>query len=484
MARCVCYNVRMFIGRENYLKELELLWDKRGASLVTCRGRRRIGKSTLIEEFARRSECFFIPIVGLAPRKGMTDRRQRQNFCEMLAALLNEPKKKAESWSAAFRLLDAAIPKEGRVVVLLDEISWMGAHNPDFAAYLKNAWDLYWRKHDNLVLVLCGSVSSWIVDNILNSTGFVGRDSLDIDVGEMTLAECNAMFGIAAGRLSVREKLDFLSITGGVPKYLDELRLANSVDENVQRMCFSPKGLLFREFDEMFSGVFGRKVESRGKILRALARGPMSASEISKAIGVAANGRLTQMLRELEYAGFIHCDAGLSPETREPLRQERYRISDNYTRFYLRYIESKAAAIEQGLYAVGSMEQLPDWQGMLGLQFENLVVNHARELFPALGLEHTLVLSAAPYLRRGKAGEGLQIDLLIQTQRTLIAVEIKHGRHIGREVIFEMSEKLSRLKYSSELSLRTALVYDGSIDASVAAEHAFDFMIPFGRLLS
>ena len=120
-------------------------------------------------------------------------------------------------------MLDERIPKEGRTVVLLDEISWMGSRNPDFAGYLKTAWDKRLKKHDNLVLVLCGSVSSWIADNILDSTGFVGRDSLDIEVGELSLAESVKMLGGSDGHISSREIFDFLSVTGGVPKYLEEI---------------------------------------------------------------------------------------------------------------------------------------------------------------------------------------------------------------------------------------------------------------------
>lgn len=400
----------------------------------------------------------------------------------MIAAFQGRPTTNASNWSAAFKQLDEAIPSSGRTVVLLDEISWMGAHNPDFAGYLKNAWDLNWRKHDNLVLVLCGSVSAWIVENILNSTGFVGRDSLDLEVAEMTIRECNAMFGPIGSRLSSRGKTDFLSITGGVPKYIDELRLANTVEDNVRRMCFSPKGLLFREFNETFSEVFGRKTSTRGKLLTALAGGPLSLVEIARASGFAANGRLTRMLKELELGGYIRCDSGLSPETKEPLRQERYRLSDNYTRFYLRYIAPRSKAIEQGLFVLNSLEQLPDWQGLLGLQFENLVINHITELFPWLGLENSLVLSAAPYVKRARKGSGLQIDLLIQTQRTVIIVEIKRRNRIGREIINEINEKVARLKVSPSLSVRTALVYEGEIDPSIAAECAIDYIVPFAVL--
>ena len=131
----------MFVGRQEQMEALSQLWGKRTSSLVTCRGRRRIGKSTLIEEFARRTADNFINIVGLPPRKGMTDRAQRKNFCMELSDQTGSEIATAKNWTAAFKALDDAIPIRGRTVVLLDEISWMGSRNPDFAGYLKTAWD-------------------------------------------------------------------------------------------------------------------------------------------------------------------------------------------------------------------------------------------------------------------------------------------------------------------------------------------------------
>ena len=113
----------MFVGREDDLAQLSGLWDKRVASLVTCRGRRRVGKSTLIEEFAKRTAEHFIVIEGLAPRKGMTDEKQRRNFCQRLAEQTGGEFRDAASWPLAFSQLNEAIPENGRTVVLLDEIS-------------------------------------------------------------------------------------------------------------------------------------------------------------------------------------------------------------------------------------------------------------------------------------------------------------------------------------------------------------------------
>ncbi|MBR5838978.1 MAG: AAA family ATPase, partial [Victivallales bacterium] len=150
----------MFIGRNYYLDALSALWRKKASSLAVVSGRRRIGKSTLVEQFAALSKCRFIEIEGLAPDKGMTNSRQIANFCERLSKATGLPEAKADNWPKAFDALDAAISPTAKTVVFLDEISWMGAYDSTFAAYLKNAWDTQLSRKNSLILVLAGSVSA------------------------------------------------------------------------------------------------------------------------------------------------------------------------------------------------------------------------------------------------------------------------------------------------------------------------------------
>ena len=174
-----------------YLKIVAIcIWRKSSSSLVVISGRRRIGKSTLVEVFAERTKCRFIEIEGLAPDKYMTNEKQIANFCSSLARATASPEVKADSWPKAFDALDAALAGRGRKIVFLDEISWMGGYDTSFAAYLKNAWDMQFSRHPHVVFVLAGSVSAWIQENILQSKGFVGRISLDVTLPELPLSDC------------------------------------------------------------------------------------------------------------------------------------------------------------------------------------------------------------------------------------------------------------------------------------------------------
>ena len=464
----------MFVGRKEYIDDLASLWRKKTSSLVACRGRRRIGKSTLIEHFAENTAEVFLSFEGLPPRKGITNRDQLDNFGTALARQTNSPRIVLETWHDAFFWLDKAIDGGKRTVILLDEISWMGAYDPDFPGHLKWAWDKLFHKHDKLVMVICGSVSAWIRHNILDNTGFAGRFSRDYILPELPLSVCPAFWGSVAETISSREMLDVLSVTGGVPRYLEEIDPALSAEENIRRLFFTPQGRLFKEFDDMFSAVFGDAATTKKSILVSLADGPKSGTELSAALGVANTGRFTDHLRSLAEGGFIAADSGLNPETGKSARIDRYRLRDNYTRFYLRCVEPRKKEIAVGGYRFASVEQLPRWDAILGLAFENLVVNNWPEILSRIGVGSAIVESAAPYRRTSSdSAKGVQIDLLVQTPRTAYVVEIKRKKTIGRKVEEEVEEKIRRLKVRRGVSVRPVLVYDGELDPQVSGSGYF-----------
>ena len=474
----------MFFGREDQLKQLADLLKRPIASLVTCRGRRRIGKSTLIEEFARRNSVRLLKMEGLSPRVAGSNAKQLAAFSRQLAEQSQLPDRAVSTWFDAFARLDDAIDDTRPMVVFLDEISWMGKYDPDFPGEFKYAWDNRFRKHPKLVMVICGSVSTWITKNILRSKGFVGRPTLNLTVGELPLADCRCFWGKRADRIAATEIFDLLSVTGGVPKYLELIDPKLSAAENVRRLCFTPGGLLTEEFDDIFSDVFEGKSTVNRRILEALAEGPMSGKEISEALGIENNGHLSDYLEELEITGFVAKDAGINPQTGGRVKLVRYRIVDNYTRFYLKYIEPRLDLVKKGIFELTDLEQLPGWSSVLGLQFESLMLNSIPALLKEFGVDGGALISAAPYRRNAHSrGEGCQIDLLLQTRRSVWVVEFKRKAEIGTEVVDEVSQKVRRLGVRQETSVRTALVYVGRLSPAVEAEGYFDAVVDASRLL-
>ena len=472
----------MFVGRKKHLSDLSRLMRKKSASLVTCRGRRRIGKSTLVREFAKKA-ARFIEIEGLPPRKGIGNQHQLQAFSRQLSHQTDLPSLTLENWPQAMQLLASVIKNEW-TVVLLDEISWMGGYDPDFPGHLKTAWDTVFKKYPKLILVLCGSVSSWINDNILNNTGFVGRDSWDIILEGLPLCECNLFWRSARKRIDSSEKLDVLSVTGGVPKYLEEIDPGVTAEENILRLCFRKQGILFREFEQIFSDVFGKRADNYREIVSTLAYGRKTVSEISNALGKERSGHLSSYLQDLTLGGFIARDTVFKPQTGKNARTEKYRLCDNYSRFYLRYIAPNRERIEKNLMLGMSLDQLPQWETIMGLQFENLVLNNIHSLKTFMNIGNAPLLAAAPYFQKPTTRrKGCQIDLLMRTKNTLYAIEIKRRKSIDISVIEEMREKVRRLPPLRNLSVRMALIYAGWLDPGIEKEDYFDFLIPFEQLL-
>ena len=142
--------------------------------------------------------------------------------------------------------------------------------------------------------------------------------------------------------------------------------------------------------------------------------------------------------------------------------------------------------IDDGRYEFHSLETLDGWDSVMGLQFENLVVNNYGALIPHLHLDNVLLSSAAPYRKMPVPSlrqKGCQIDLLIQSRRTVYVVEIKRMSEIGRGIIDEVDAKVRCLKTRPNVSIRTALVYEGHLAPIVEADGYFDAIVPFRKLL-
>lgn len=474
----------MFIGREHELGLLAELLDKKTASLVICQGRRRIGKSRLIQEFSRKTDVF-LEFQGLPPRENASAPDQLKAFSQQLSSQTTLPELTLQHWPQAFSLLSSVIDDKKRTLVLLDEISWMAATDKDFAGHLKIAWDTDFCRKSKLILVLCGSVSSWIDKNILNNTGFVGRISQEITPGELPLHHCVKFWGRRAERISDMDKLKMLSITGGVPRYLEEMNAKLSADENIRRLCFRKEGFLFSEFQRIFHDIFSRRAPTYVRILKALISGSKTFSDICKDATLVRCGRTTDYLNDLIASGFLAKDTVFNPAKTSPTRRAKYRVCDNYVRFYLKHVESMKERIQTGLLKDAALNSFLNWDSIIGLHFENLVLNNVEQICTKLNLPPGSVLSASPFFQRQtQRTSACQIDLLIQTRHTLYVCEIKFRPTVGRDVIRETQEKIMRLRYPKHMSIRPVFIYAGIVTNEEDLFEYFDACISFADLLT
>lgn len=313
-----------FVGRE--LKHLLGFTNKKTASFIVVKGRRRIGKSRLIKEYSKNFTQFY-SFIGLPPDKNTTTQHQLDEFSRQISRQFKTAPAKYTDWSDAFWAISERVQK-GKILLLFDEISWLGSKDPTFLGKIKNFWDLQLKENDNLVFIICGSASAWIEKNILSSTGFVGRISYTLTLEELPLSDCSKFW---PKNISAYEKFKVLAVTGGIPKYLEEINPKQSAEENIKNLCFSKGGFLVEEFEQIFSALFMRKTIFYKKIIETLATGAKEQNEICKALDSKRHGRISEYLWELELAGFITRDYTWDIKTGNDLSSSKYRLKDNYS---------------------------------------------------------------------------------------------------------------------------------------------------------
>lgn len=467
-----------FYGRHRELKILHELLEHRSASLVVIRGRRRIGKSRLAEKFCESFTKHFT-FVGLPPEKNVTAEIERKHFANELERQTGLSGLRSDDWDFLFHNL-AQFAKSGRVLIILDEINWIGTKDPAFLGKLKTAWDQYFKKNPKLVMILSGSLSGWIEKNIISSTGYFGRVELDIFLKELPLADCNYFWSPYQDKISAYEKFKILCVTGGVPRYLESINPKIPAEENIRRLFYRKEGLFFKEFDRIFSDIFSGRSPTYKKIVERLAAGPAELEDIYEALRVEKSGAYSEYMNDLVKTGYVSRDYTWSIKEGKYRTISRFRLSDNYLRFYLKYIEPYKEDIEH------DREEIPlNWHSIMGLQFENLVLNNRKVIYQILGLKPGEIQIDNPYFQHKTAAQqGVQIDYLIQTRfNTLYLIEIKFKRDaIGIDIIAEVQEKIKRLTLPRGYSIHPVLIHVNGVSKALEESNFFFHIIDFSNL--
>lgn len=471
-----------FIGRQTELKRLIALKEKKSSSFLIVKGRRRVGKSRLIKEFSKHFDQFY-SFAGLAPDEKTTAKHQLDEFSHQIARQFKTAMAHYTDWSDALWAVGERV-QTGRTLLLFDEISWMASKDPSFLGKIKNFWDLQLKDNDQLVFVICGSASSWIDKNILNSTGFVGRISLTLTLEPLPLSDCSQFW---SGNISAYEKYKVLSVTGGIPKYLEEINPKISAEENIKSLCFTKGGFLVDEFEKIFSNIFIRKSSYYKRILKILSDGQKDQKEICAALSKQHLGRIPEYLWELEQAGFITRHYTWNIQTGQDGDLSQYRLSDNYIRFYLKYIDKNLTKINRDTFNFKSLSSFSEWYTIMGFQFENLVLNNRNFIHTQLNLYSEDIVSENPFFqRKTDRTSGCQIDYMIQTRfQTLYICEIKFSKApIGMSVIQDLKSKMKALKYPKGFSCRPVLIHVNGVTDEVIESEFFDKIIDMTEALT
>lgn len=468
-----------FYGRKRELAVLREKLSHRTASLVVIMGRRRIGKTRLIEEFGKTLKT--LTFTGLPPDENVTAEMERDHFARQLQEQLGVRGIRTDDWDNLLWHLAQNV-QQGQVLVVFDEINWMSTKDPSFLGKLKTVWDTHFKKNPKLIMILSGSMSGWIEKNILRSTGFFGRISLDMTLEELPLFECNHFWGSQTNNISSYEKFKLLAVTGGIPRYLEEINPEISSEENIRQLCFRREGLLFREYDRICTELFAKRGNIYQHILNLLSKGPAALADIYEFLNTSKTGVISQYLSDLEKMSYVARDNSWHIKDGKTSPISLYRLKDNYLRFYLRYIAPHKNTIERG----ATLEP-PSWSSILGFQFENLVLNNRRSIYQLLKIPLEDVLIDNPYLQTSTAAHpGCQIDYLIQSKfQNLYICEIKFQKDpIKKTIIHEVAKKMENLKTPKGFSKRTVLIHVNGVDESVLESNYFARIIDFSELLN
>ena len=468
----------IFTGRSSEIDLIRTQLRMESSRIVVINGRRRIGKSTLAEKIAEGYN--FFSFSGLAPEQCLeTDKSKDQlrHFIEQLSEKTKKNYNPCSSWLEALYLLAREIPDNEKTVVLFDEISWMGMDDHNFVGKLKVWWDTKIAHGKNVLLIFCGSVSTWIEKNIINSTAFYGRISLTINLQPLSISESVEFLRKKNFRWSPFEIYTVLAVTGGVPWYLEQIDPLLSAERNIENLCFKRSGLLRNEFNTIFNDVFSRHGEIYNKILVSLSEGAKTLVELRKDVNYVSGGQLTEIMDNLILCGFITKHRQWSLKTKKLGKQSIYRISDPYIHFYLKYMRSSVVE--------GRDNRLPkNFNSIIGIQMETLLIQNRELILKLLEVSHPVMDN--PYIQRATVRKpGCQIDYLVQTEMgNLYLCEFKFRRGIlDREIIDEVQQKIKRLIIPRGTAVVPVLFSVGEVSESVYESNFFYKIIDLCDLL-
>ncbi len=438
-----------FIGRDFELTELIKRYNSPKSQIAVIYGRRRVGKSSLVDQLCKKRP--YLKFEGL---EGEHTTTQISHVTKTLANQINDPllkNYKFRSWDEVFDYLTQYFAKSKRKIILfLDELQWLAANQTHLVSLLKYYWDNHW-KRQSVFLILCGSVSSYMVRRVIRSKALYGRIDFELPLGPFYPHEALKML---RHKRSKDETFLYLLILGGIPKYLEMVNPNHSFSQNMSDLFFKKGSYFSTEYEKIFYSQF-REHKNYEKIVRKLNEGPATLNEISELLSIPSGGGLKVYLENLEKSLFI---TGYKPYDKEGSRLIKYQLTDEYLRFYFKYITPLLNRIATNeTHNLFAEFIAPKWHPWLGLQFENFCLKNALFIAKKLGFSSE-VLGFGPYFRRGDPG--FQIDLLYLRQNRIITLcEIKfHAEEITPSIIPEVEKKCALLAIPAGYTLEKCLI--------------------------
>jgi hypothetical protein len=431
------------IGRKDEIEKVMRLLESGRSEFLAVTGRRRVGKTFLVDTLLQDYYCF--SMTGI---QNGSLQEQLVNFSVKLSEYdgsgLPRPYR---DWQSAFINLKnylKTLDKDRKQVLFIDELPWVDTPKSGFVQMLAHFWNDYLSKEPHFLLVICGSASSWIVKKVLNDPGGLhNRVSENIHLRPFSLAETATFLQNKGIQPSGQELAKLFMTLGGIPFYLERIRRGDSFSTAIERLCFAPTGILYREYDNLFQALF-KNSKLHQQIVAALASRHygLTHAEILQIIGLERPmGSYQRAMEELVISDFV-------VETTPLGRQKRgitYRLVDEFSIFYHHFMRNNRK------YSPGMWQQLSEsqvYKTWTGYAFENLCFQHIGQIKQALGISAVYAEISSLRVPAQGAESAYQIDLLIDRRDNCINLcEIKFQAApyaISREVYLHLLQLKQR----------------------------------------
>jgi AAA+ ATPase superfamily predicted ATPase len=406
--------LNFFVGRTEEKKILLKALNSHQGELVAVLGRRRVGKTYLIRSTYKGRIGFEMTGVQNSSLK-----EQLQNFANRLNFHIQPiiPFQRPSSWLEAFNMLMLHLNSQDlkeKVVIFLDEFPWIATRRSGFLKAFGVFWNT-WASQNNVVVVICGSAASWMIQKVVRDKGGLhNRITRRIHLEPFNLAETKSYFDQQHFNFNHYQTIQLYMALGGIPHYLKEVEGGQSAAENIDRIFFSKNGFLREEFALLYPALF-ENADLHIKIIRLLAKKwqGLSRKEIVRLGKFPNGGGLTKVIEELQHSGFI------SPFYAFGKKKNgiRYRLMDEYSIFYLKFIENKRLG-EKGMW--NKFSQTQTYKIWSGYAFENICLRHIAQIKKALNLDAIYSETSTYRSIHSEKTKATQIDILIDRNDQVI----------------------------------------------------------------
>ncbi len=430
------------IGRTHAKEILQKKMKTPKSELLVVLGRRRVGKTFLIREYM--SDDIVFHMTGIY--KGRLSEHM-ERFSKVLSESmgLNSQLTPPKSWFEAFDQLRSYLDgnkSKKKKVVFLDELPWMATNRSRFLPAFTDFWNTYVDGRSDILLIVCGSAASWMINKILrNKGGLHNRVTGRIFLEPFTLRETKIFLKKKNIQASNMDIVRLYMAIGGIPFYLDQMEKGESVVQAIDRICFEKDAILRHEYDELLASLFDNS-EKHTAVIEALNDFPkgIKRDEIIKLTGLSSGGGTTSILSELERSGFITSTVPYGKKAKDKL----YRLKDYYMLFYLKYIKNTKPSNNRVWEKLSTTRSYDSWAG---LAFENVCIDHIDEIKSALRIDGIISYEGAWHSTGNDEMKGAQIDLLIDRADGVINL---------CEIKFVNSQYTITAKYADELRHKSA----------------------------